>query len=63
MSQRGFTLLATAVFAVLAVLHLLRAMFAVPAVIGSQSVPVWFSYVVAAVLALLAFAGARAARR
>ncbi len=55
MKQKTFSSVAGAIFAVIAVLHLLRAVMGWPASIGSFAVPMWLSWVAILVSAFLAY--------
>jgi len=54
MSQKTFTLTAGVIFALVAVLHLLRLLFRWQAVIGGWHVPLWVSWVGVAVAGFFA---------
>ena len=59
MDKKTFTLLAGVIFAIVALLHLLRIYMGWPVVIGNWTVPMWVSwigFVVAAGLSYFAFA-------
>jgi len=45
MDKNQSLILASVIFGVIALLHLLRAIFSWPARIGNFDVPLWFSYV------------------
>jgi hypothetical protein len=64
MTAKNFSLLAALIFAVVAVLQLIRAVSGAPVTIGTTiSIPLWASWiacVVAAILAWLGFAASRA---
>ena len=57
MNERIFFLLTAVVFAVVGGSHLLRAVFGWDATIAGWSVPLWVSWVTAAVTAVLAYLG------
>ncbi|MBI2176349.1 hypothetical protein HYU40_03295 [Candidatus Woesearchaeota archaeon] len=59
MDKKTFSTIAGVVFAVIAVLHLLRAILGWQAVIGSFEVPMWLSWVAAVVAAYLAYSALR----
>ena len=62
MSQKAFLTTAGIIFSVIGILHLLRAILGWDAIIGSFSIPAWFSWlgiVVAAFLAYNAFSLSR----
>lgn len=45
MDQKTFTIVAGVIFAVVALLHLLRILMGWPAVIGGWTVPMWVSWI------------------
>ena len=45
MDQKTFTIIASAIFAAVALLHLLRILFGWPAMIGGWTVPMWVSWI------------------
>ena len=55
MNQKRFTLAAGVVFALVAVLHLLRLVFGWEAVIGGWNVPLWISWAAIAIAGYLAY--------
>ncbi len=57
MSQRTFNLLAGVIFAVVALLHLLRLYFGWSAVLGDWTVPMWVSWLGLVIGASLAYFG------
>jgi hypothetical protein len=57
MEARRFARIATVVFSLIALLHGLRLVFAVPAVFGSWQVPLWLSGLALAVAGVLAWLG------
>ena len=61
--MKPFTSLAVAVFAIVALLHLLRVLLGWNVVIGGLMVPVWASVVAGILAAVLAAMVAREARR
>ena len=63
MNQKTFSLTAGAVFAVIAVLHLLRLLLGWEAVIGGWFVPRWISWMALVIAGLLAFEGIRIGRK
>jgi hypothetical protein len=63
MSQRTFTIIASAIFGVVALLHVLRIFFGWPAVIGGWTVPMWLSWIGLVVAGGLSYFGIRLARR
>ncbi len=63
MTSRNYSLLAALIFSVLAMLQLVRALSGWPVTVGPVAIPLWASWiacVVAAVLAALGLAAARA---
>lgn len=62
MEPKDFSLLAAAIFAVVALLHLIRAVGQWPVVIDTASIPVWVSWVACVVTGALAAIGFAAAR-
>ena len=63
MSQKTFTVTASVVFLVIAVLHTLRLFFHWEAIIGSWSVPHWLSGVAIALFGYLSYSGFKENRR
>jgi hypothetical protein len=63
MDQKTFSIVAGVVFAVVAVLHLLRIYMNWPVVIADWSVPMWVSWVGLVIAGGLAFFGLRLAAR
>jgi len=63
MTPRNFALLAAIVFAVMAVVHLLRALFGWPITIGTAEIPLWASWIAFIVMGGLAVLGFTSARR
>ena len=63
MDQKTFSVVAGVVFAVVAVLHLLRIYMNWPVVIANWSVPMWVSWVGLVIAGGLAFFGLRLAAR
>jgi len=63
MNRKTFSLATGAIFAVIAVLHLLRLLFGWDANIGGWSVPRWISWVALVIAGYLAFEGMRFGRR
>jgi hypothetical protein len=63
MNAKNFSLLAAAIFAIVAVLQFARAVSDVPVSIGSTiSIPVWASWIACIVAAALAWLGFSASR-
>ena len=61
MSQRTFTIIASVMFGVVALLQALRIFLGWPVEIGGWSVPMWFSWIAVAVAGFLSFTGLRLA--
>ena len=59
MSQKTFSLAAAPIFAVIALLHLLRLVLGWDAMIGGWAVPTWLSWVALVIAASLAYQGFR----
>jgi len=55
MNKNQSLMVASAIFGLIALLHLLRSVFSWPAVIGTFNVPVWFSYVAVVVAGYLSW--------
>ena len=55
MNRKTFSLVTGAIFSVIAVLHLLRAVLGWNAVIGSFTIPMWLSWVAIVAAAFLAY--------
>ncbi len=62
MNAKSFALLAAVIFAIVAVLHLIRAIAGWPVSIDMISVPIWVSWVACAITAVLAWVGLAASR-
>ncbi len=62
MNQKTFSTVVGAIFSVIAILHLLRAVLGWNAVIGTFSVPMWFSWVAAVAAAFLAYSAFKLAK-
>jgi hypothetical protein len=62
MDQKQFSQIAGTVFAIVALLHLLRVALGWQVVIGEFSVPMWFSWIGVIVAATLSYFGLRSAR-
>ncbi len=62
MNQKTFSTVVGAIFSVIAVLHLLRAVLGWSAVIGTFSVPMWLSWVAAVAAAFLAYSAFKLAK-
>ncbi len=63
MSQKTFTIIASAVFGVVALFHVLRIFFGWPAVIGGWAVPMWLSWIGLVVAGGLSYSGIKLAMR
>jgi len=59
MKQEGFNTLVGAIFAVIAVLHLLRIIYSWSAQIGTFAVPIWLSWAALVVSAFLSYTAFR----
>ena len=55
MSQKTFTIIASAVFGVVVLFHVLRIFFGWPAVIGGWAVPMWLSWIGLVVAGVLSY--------
>jgi len=62
MDEKTFSIVAGIIFALVALLHLVRIYMGWPVVIGSWSVPMWLSWVALVVAGGLAFFGLSLAR-
>ncbi|MBI2550499.1 hypothetical protein HYV83_04970 [Candidatus Woesearchaeota archaeon] len=62
MKQKTFSTVVGAIFSVIAVLHLLRAVLGWNAVIGSFAVPMWLSWMAIVVAAFLAYSAFKLAK-
>ena len=63
MDQKTFTILAGVIFAVVALLHVLRILMGWPAAIGGWAVPMWLSWVGVVVAGGLSYFGLSLAMR
>ena len=63
MSQRTFTIVASAIFGIVALLHVLRIFFGWPAAIGGWTVPMWLSWIGLVVTGGLSYFGINIAMR
>ena len=63
MTEKTFATIAAAIFALVALLHLLRLVMGWSVVIGSWTVPMWVSWVGLVVARGLSYCGARLAMR
>ena len=61
MDQRAFSIMASMIFALVALFHLVRIVMGWPVVIGDWSVPMWVSWIGLVVAGGLAFFGFRLA--
>ncbi len=57
MSQKIFTIIASVIFGVVALSHVLRIFFGWPAVIGGWTVPMWLSWIGLVVTGGLSYSG------
>ena len=62
MNRKTFSLVTGAIFSVIAVLHLLRAVLGWNAVIGSFTIPMWLSWVALVVTVYLAYTAFKLAK-
>jgi hypothetical protein len=62
MNQKTFSIVAGVIFAVVALVHLVRIYMDWPIVIGDWSVPMWVSWIALVVAGGLAYLGLRPAR-
>ena len=62
MSSRNFAMLAAAIFAVIALVQLMRAASGWPVTVGTTMVPVWISWIAVVVAGGLAWLGFAASR-
>jgi hypothetical protein len=63
MTARNYALLAAVIFAIVAMLQLVRAVGGWPVTLGTVAIPLWASWVACAVAAVLAALGFAASRR
>ena len=63
MSQRTFLLIASVVFGLIALGHVLRIVFNLSFVVQDISVPMWASWIAIVVMGYLAYEGLRLARK
>ena len=63
MDQRTFNAVASVIFVLVALLHLLRIYMGWPIVIGSWTVPMWVSWIGLVVAGILSYFGLSLARR
>ncbi|MBI4489032.1 MAG: hypothetical protein HY694_08090 [Deltaproteobacteria bacterium] len=63
MSKKTFAFTAGAIFALIALLHLLRIVFGWHAEIGGWEVPTWISWVAVIIAAYLGYEGIRLGKR
>jgi hypothetical protein len=57
MTAAQYSLLAALIFALVAVLQMLRAVTGLPVTVGQTSIPIWVSWVACAVAIILAWLG------
>jgi Mn2+/Fe2+ NRAMP family transporter len=62
MNQKTFSIVAGGIFAVVALVHLVRIYMDWPIVIGDWSVPMWVSWIALVIAGGLAYLGLRPAR-
>ena len=62
MSRKTFLQVAGVIFLVIAVIHLLRIVFGVPATVGGQSIPMWVSWFPLLFMGFLGYQGLRLAK-
>ena len=62
MNQKTFSTVVGVIFAVIAVLHLLRAVLGWNAVVGSFTVPMWFSWIALVMAGFLAYSAFKLAK-
>ncbi len=63
MSQRTFSLVASLVFLLVAVMHVLRLALGWHVTFGGWTVPMWVSWIALAITGFLAYEGLRLSRR
>ena len=63
MSQNTFTIIASVIFGVVALFHVLRIFLGWPAVIGGWTVPMWLSWIGLVVAGGLSYFGIKLATR
>jgi hypothetical protein len=63
MTARNFCILAAVIFAIIAILQLVRALIGWPVTVGNITVPIWLSWIAAIVAAGLAWFGYQASSR
>ena len=63
MSQKTFTTIASMIFGIVALFHLLRILLGWPAVIGGWTVPMWLSWIGLVVAGGLSYFGINLAMR
>jgi hypothetical protein len=61
-SSKPFTWIAAAIFAVMAIVHIIRLFTGFQIVVGNHSIPMWVSYVAIVVTAFLSWMLCREAR-
>jgi hypothetical protein len=63
MSQKTFTIIASMIFGIVALFHVLRIFFGWPAVVGGWTVPMWLSWIGLVVAGGLSSSGINLAMR
>jgi hypothetical protein len=63
MDQKTFSMVTGAIFAIVALVHLLRILLGWPVVIGDWTVPMWVSWIGLVVAGLLGYFGLRLSMR
>lgn len=63
MTQKTFSLIAGVIFALVAILHGLRAIFSWEAIVGGLVVPIWISYFGFVIAGFLAYQGFKLSRK
>jgi hypothetical protein len=62
MNATGYARLAASLFAIIAVLQLIRAIGGWPVAVGTVAIPIWLSWIAAVVMGALAWLGFSASR-
>lgn len=63
MNQKTFTIIASAIFGVVALFPVLRVLFGWPAIVGGWTVPMWLSWIGLIVAGGLSYSGTNLAMR
>ena len=63
MDQKTFTVIASVIFGIVALLHVLRIFLGWPAIIGGWTVPMWLSWIGLVVAGVLSYFGINLATR